>query len=480
MILKQKTNLYYILIFLLVFNIGYTQQKTAYQKKVESLNIKLAQDLGATQLVKKYKGTGDIGSFLAMGEISKKLNTEKGLLLLLKYNEDVKNAEKLKTPEEKKRDKDKKDQEIALLKIKEQEQKDREENKIKEEEVRIHEAKILNEYYWSDYNQLSEYIKTDFEKWLEKSEFEKKENYQNRIVKNGSQAFDSICKKQINEYIKQKTGFYNSSTRVKSEINEYDPENESFKIKVKSQRNGSTYDYFIINDTLKVEVSKAKNIPIYTDIISYTEYKYISDWCFIENMLFPKKISIISSKNLYKSLITSSKNIKSFYFTTKDMDIKNEYISDIVYDYEKQQKKDQIDIENEKIRDNLKIYSAYDDYNTRSNLSKYLDADNAFLKNFEEKTKDLKIKGNSWKPLNFKINFVINADGSLSDVEINGIANGLDTTSYEPMPSKKQEASIIKALQEGDKLIPLAINNKNVRSKASITVNPQNLSLHRH
>ena len=162
------------------------------------------------------------------------------------------------------------------------------------------------------------------------------------------------------------------------------------------------------------------------------------------------------------------------------MDIKNEYISDIVYDYEKQQKKDQIDIENDKIRDNLKIYSAYDNYNTRSNLSKYLDADNAFLKNFEEKTKDLKIKGNSWKPLNFKINFVINADGSLSDVEINGIAKGLDTTSYEPMPSKKREASIIKALQEGDKLIPLAINSKNVRSKASITVNPQNLSLHRH
>ena len=480
MILKQKTNSYYALIFLLVFNIGYTQQKTAYQKKVESLNIKFAQDLGAPQLVKKYEGTGDFGSFLAMGELSKKLNTEKGLLLLLKYNEDLKNAEKLKTPEEKKRDKDKKDHEINLLKIKEQQQKDKEAEKLKEEEVRIRETKILEEYYWSDYYQLSKKIKTSFEEWLEKSEFENKENYKNRIVKNGSQAFDSICKNQINEYIKQKTGFYNSQTSFKSEINEYDPENEFFKIKIKTKLNRAGHEYFIINDTLKVELSKAKKIYRNTDIISYTDYKYISEWCFIENMLFPKKISILSSENLYKSLITSSKNIKSFYFTTKDMDIKNEYISDIVYDYEKQQKKDQIDIENDKIRDNLKIYSAYDNYNTRSNLSKYLDADNAFLKNFEEKTKDLKIKGNSWKPLNFKINFVINADGSLSDVEINGIAKGLDTTSYEPMPSKKQEASIIKALQEGDKLIPLAINSKNVRSKASITVNPQNLSLHRH
>ena len=187
-----------------------------------------------------------------------------------------------------------------------------------------------------------------------------------------------------------------------------------------------------------------------------------------------------SEEKISKSLITSSKNIKGFYFSTKELDIKNDYINDIVFDYGKQQKQDQIDIENESIQNALKIYSAYDDYNTRSHLSKYLDADNAFLKNFEEKTKDLKIKGNPWKPFNFNINFVINADGSLSDVEIKGIAKGLDTTSYEPMPSKKQEASIIKVLQEGDKLIPLAINSKNVRSKASITVNPQNLSLHRH
>jgi len=335
MTLKKKTNPYYILIFFLVFNIGYTQQKTAYQKKVESLNIKLAQDLGAPQLIKKYDGTGGFGSFLAMGELSKKLNTEKGILLLLKYNEDIKNAEKLKTPEERKRDKDIKDKEIVLLKIKEQQQKEKEEKRLKEEEVRMHKAKLEKEYYYSDYNQLSEYIKNDFEKWLEKSEFEKKENYQNRIVENGSQAFYSICDNQINEYIKQKTGFYNSHTLITSNVGKYDPENEFFEIKIESERIGSR-DNFIINDTLKVETSKAKNIPIYTDIISYTNYKYISDWCFIENMLFPKKISIISSKNLYKSLITSSKNIKSFYFSTKELGIKNEYISDIIYDYEKQ------------------------------------------------------------------------------------------------------------------------------------------------
>ena len=477
--LKQKTNSYFLLIFLLVLNIGYAQQKTAYQKKVESLNIKLAQDLGAPQLVKKYDGTGGFGSFLAMGELSEKLNTEKGLLLLLKYNQDLKNAEKLKTPEEKKRDIDKKEREIYLLKIKEQQQKDREEKKIKEDEIRFQEEKILKEYYWSDYNQLSKNIKTDFEKWLEKSEFEKKENYQNRIVKAGSKAFDSICKNQITEYIKQKTGFYNSPTRVISEVGEYDPENEFFNIKIKSQKNDGIYDFFILNDTLKVETSKAKNLPIYTDIISYNEYRYISEWCFIENMLFPKKISIISSKNLHKLLINSSKNIKNFNFTTKELDIKNDYISDIVFDYEKQQKQDQIDIEKENIRNGLKIYSAYDDYHTSSNLSKYLDADNAFLKEFEEKTKDLKIIGNRWKPLSFDINFVINTDGSLTDIEITGIAKGLDTTSYEPMPSKKQEVSIIKALQEGGKLIPLAINSKNVRSKATITVNPQKMSLHR-
>ena len=87
-----------------------------------------------------------------------------------------------------------------------------------------------------------------------------------------------------------------------------------------------------------------------TDGISYSKYKNISDWCLIDNMLFPKIIILNSNEKINKSLMTSSKKIKNFDFSTKELDIKNEYLAEIVYDYEKQQKQDQIDIENEKTR----------------------------------------------------------------------------------------------------------------------------------
>ena len=347
---KQKTNLFYLLIFILVFNIGYTQQKTTYEKKIESLNVKFAQDLGGPQLVNKYKGTGDFGSFLAMGELAKKLNTEKGLILLLKYKEEVKNAEKLKSPQERKRDKDKKDKEIALLKAKEQQEKEQQEQRQKEEEINAQQRELEQKYYTSDYYYLTNQIKTDFERWLEKTDFEKKEDYQNRVTKSGSNVFDSICRNEITELIKHKTGFY-QSPRIHTNIGKYDSENEFFEIKITS--NVGVRDYYVINDTIKVEMLKARrisNLLYKTDDISYSEYKNISDWCLIDNMLFPKIIILNSNEKINKSLMTSSKKINNFNFSTKELDIKNEYLAEIVYDYEKQQKQDQIDIENEKTR----------------------------------------------------------------------------------------------------------------------------------
>ena len=347
---KQKTNLFYLLIFILVFNIGYTQQKTTYEKKIESLNVKFAKDLGAPQLVNKYKGTGDFGAFLATGELARKLNTEKGLLLLLKYKEEVKNAEKLKSPQERKLDKDKKDKEIALLKAKEQQEKEQREQRQKEEEINAQQRELKQKFYTSDYYYLTNQIKTDFERWLEKTDFEKKEDYQNRVTKSGSNVFDSICRNEITELIKHKTGFY-QSPRIHTNIGKYDSENEFFEIKITS--NVGVRDYYIINDTIKVEMLKARrisNLINKTDGISYSKYKNISDWCLIDNMLFPKIIILNSGEKINKSLMTSSKKINNFNFSTKELDIKNEYLAEIVYDYEKQQKQDQIDIENEKTR----------------------------------------------------------------------------------------------------------------------------------
>ena len=66
-------------------------------------------------------------------------------------------------------------------------------------------------------------VKEKFKKWATKREFEKTENYQNRIYTNGQRVFDSICRVVC-------SNTWKSDTKIK--LLEYDADNESYNVSI--------------------------------------------------------------------------------------------------------------------------------------------------------------------------------------------------------------------------------------------------------
>lgn len=205
-----KNSLLSIIIFLF-FNSSYSQQKTVYEKKVGEINLSFLKKLGVSQTqISRAKEMGNIeGMFMGLG-IMEKLSTMQGLVLMEQYNNELKKAENLKTEVDFKKDKIKKNKEIALQKA-------------------IEQKKILEEYNNSDYSIISKNIKSEFENWTKKGEFEKEADYVNRLQIKSQNVFEEICLKQINEKINN----FNVDYNLRKELSTYNSEGEYFMINFK-------------------------------------------------------------------------------------------------------------------------------------------------------------------------------------------------------------------------------------------------------
>ena len=78
--MKIISNSILTLTFILFFNISFSQQKTVYEKRVNTITLNFINELGLKNLANKYNSTGDLGSIMAMSEMSSRLNTERGLI----------------------------------------------------------------------------------------------------------------------------------------------------------------------------------------------------------------------------------------------------------------------------------------------------------------------------------------------------------------------------------------------------------------
>ena len=213
--MKNIKNSLFYLITLFFFNLSYCQQKTVYEKKVDEITLKLLKELGVSQTqINRVNEMGNIEGMLMGADIMKKLTTMEGLIIMERYNNEIKKVEKLKTEVDFKKDKIKKEKELELKRTIEQEK-----NK----------NKLLEEFNNSDYSIISKKIKLEFENWLRKSEFEKQEDFLKRINKNSQKSFDSICNSILLQAISKVETFNDLSL----EINEYDADKEFFKVKIK-------------------------------------------------------------------------------------------------------------------------------------------------------------------------------------------------------------------------------------------------------
>lgn len=425
------------LVFILFVNLSFSQQKTVYEKKVEGLTLQLLKQFGVSQTqLNKAKEIGEIESLFLFSDIANKMNTIEGLVIMEKYGKEIKKAEALKTEIDLKKDKIKKDKQIALQKAEEQKIK----NKTEAEE-----------YKNSDYYKISKLIKSEFENWLSKSEFEKQENYKKRLTENSKKSFDSICHKILLNEISRVENYNN----LNLEVGEYNAENEKFKIKIKIFKTE-------INETLEVKSADAKEFKENSISRSYKRSAIIisktsNQWCFNNNDLIPtvfdfniyNKVTYEKdfAKDATKDISNKLINRKPLVFNTNELNIKNENFEELNFNFntytENLKKKDEIE---------NTIYD-YDIVEIKPEFIGGIKKFYEFLGNKLTTEDDYEFpKGK------VKVSYIIEKDGSLSSMKLlKDIGNGAGE-------------KLIKALKYSPKWKPGETNGEKIRVQDTLSI----------
>lgn len=239
----------------------------------------------------------DLETLLVTGKLVQKLSTEKGLTLLLEYERQLKDAEKLKTSLDFQREKIKKDEAERV----------KQNDLAKKEEIKS--QQIKNERYNnSDYVQISKKIQNEYKEWLEKGEFEKSDDYQNRISNNSSAAFDNIAYKILIKNIKAKPN-------APFKLLKYNADTEKFGIEF-------SFSDIVFDDSLNIPLSMAAEFK--EDFEECRLDVADRDWGFIDNYLIPSKVTLVTNlstgKKAYQFYFID-KNYKTISFTTSEFNI---------------------------------------------------------------------------------------------------------------------------------------------------------------
>jgi len=340
-----------LILMTLLSNNVYSQTKTPYEKKKEALSLQFMRDLGVSPaLIKKYSDAGEIGALFFLGNISEKLNTERGLLLMLKYEQDLKKAKSLMNATDFKKEADKlaekkrkEEEELAKRQAKEQEENLKEQEQERQRQLQKEREEQEYAYNNSDYVAIKKDIKREFDEWLTKGEFEKTEVYNDRI-KNKDIVFDSICHSIINSALEEKFHDF----RAEIELAQYDADNEKYPIKV-------TLDGKHFLDTLNIKLNDAQKfkeeMQYYGRVVLP---KGEANWCLRENNLFPLKINLKNTNIEIKVPITKKYTLLNF--SSNELNLANS-VEELKYqfaDYESKREKRLAEIKENQYKEVIK------------------------------------------------------------------------------------------------------------------------------
>lgn len=295
---------FYSFLLLITLNCySQTQQKTVYERKVEALTIQFFKNLGVNpSLLNQKEKIGEIEGLFLASDVLQKLNTEKGVLLMLQLEREIKEAAKFKTAVDFQREKVKKEEAERKKQIEIAKQKERQ----RQAELKDQEEEKKERYDNSDYVQIKDEIQNDYKQWLAKGEFEKSDDYQNRVANTSSQAFDSICYKILVQNFKDKSGF--SSNLLK-----YNADTEKFGIEF-------LFNDLKFNDSLNIPLKDASKFK--DEIENFGIYVDDKDWSFIDSYLTPTKITFFNNRNKKSfEFHFSNKDFKNIYFSTSELEL---------------------------------------------------------------------------------------------------------------------------------------------------------------
>ena len=358
-------------LLLLLVAPAFAQQKTAYQKKVEAIENKYLQQVGIPlSEINRLRKDKDFGEAMLRGMFNQKLATYskkhgsiQAYTLITKIADEMKAAEKLKTPAELKKEKEEKQRQIIQQQKREEQEKlaktkreqELQEKRLKEEQER--EAKRLEEEEarirkkqeslrnTSDIAKIKSRIKDDFLKWVQKGEFETTNEFKERLQNNGKEKIQEISSDIVVSILRElrfyiNLGKYNADEEIypitigrSIPIYSYKTEEELHRILTANDdyRDYNDYHYYT-EDTISVEsnlkIGKEEAIQLKEEIreneYSYQVQMYKGDYLNIPEIFFSDNINKWILKDAYL-LPISFKNVNINLSTEEAFIIKSEY-----------------------------------------------------------------------------------------------------------------------------------------------------------
>lgn len=334
--------------YLSILNYGYEKTLTVPEQfQIESLIKDKSEEQEATVLANLLMNYAMTHSEAEIDNLSKRFQNE------------MKNAEKLKTNVDLKREKEK-----------------------------------------TDRGSIQKNIKSAFLNWNQKGEFEKQADYEVRLQKQSQNKFTEICVEEI----KKKISSFRSSD-LSMNLLTYDSEKEVFPTLFKFKKREWTTNQ-------KISIDKAQNFKE-KEWQNFQWQKEESDWCFIDNDLLPSKISLKSnSHNTTVNLpLPNQEEIKVAF---NDLGIENLYLNDFIFNYstiiekEKQKKKE----EEEERKREKEENSTY--------FPNFVDVQASFPGGMEKFRKYIKknYKLDTDRRGTVEVQFVVEKDGSLTNIKV--------------------------------------------------------------
>jgi hypothetical protein len=345
----------FCLLILLLFNglnIVFAQitQPTPYQKKQLELSKKWFQILTGYEMsmsdevfyeqLTAGKEANDFVLGLAILNYAMYNSKSQCEKTFTKMNNEFKQAEKLKNATD-----------FRL----EKEAKARKEQAEKERKLRAEQEA----YAKTDIGSIQKNIKSEFEKWNPKGEFEKEIDYTERLKNQSRTAFDSICLEKIKTKINGLNSYYWTK-----ELSTYNSEKEFFPVLFKT--NGVEWQ-----SKINIPISQAENFKNNWSNLKMKIDDY--DWCFVENSLCPTLIVLEnkSENSIYKFPLNLQNQSEILYYFN-DLEIDNFYLKDYIFKFsnakiiaeqieKEKQRKDSLEL----VTLNQQLNSIFNDYNNQ-------------------------------------------------------------------------------------------------------------------
>lgn len=311
----------FLILFLSSFSVAFAQSSkvtlTPYEKKVKEINVRYFEKFygrpmswGDQLQIEQVLSEGGSAEFImGLALVNFAMKNPKSYVepVLKKYDAELKAAEKLKGPVDIQKEKERKAKAEQIEK----------EKKLQAEQ---------EAYEKTDIGNIQKNIKSAFEKWNQKGEFEKEVDYAERLRTQSQTGFEEICIKQIKKRINNFNSYnYYDGYNLKAELSTYNSENEFFTVLFKF--NGIEWQ-----NKINIPISKAESFKN-----NWSDYEFEIDdydWCFVGNNLCPTLVFIKNKEDNTKyNCPLSATNKSEIYFEFNDFGIENQYLNGYTFKY---------------------------------------------------------------------------------------------------------------------------------------------------